>query len=84
MNKTGLYLSRQETRHPLLNQPPDPDTAFIVVIPVFNETDPEPCLQSIEEAAGFASQKVEILIVVNDTDKSPETAVRQNRISLES
>lgn len=82
MNNIGHYLSRQETLHPLLHEVPDPDTAFIVVIPVYNESNPETCLQSIEDAARFASVKVEILVVVNDTDQSPEPVLRQNRETM--
>lgn len=82
MNLIGQYLSRQETLHPLVNEVPDTDTAFIVVIPVYNEADPEPCLKSIEEAARFASVKVEILVVVNDTVQSPEAIHRLNRETI--
>ena len=82
MNIIGHYLSRQETLHPLLDEGPDPYTTFIVVLPVYNESNPEPCLKSIEEAARFASVKVEILVVVNDTDQSPEPVIRQNRETM--
>lgn len=81
MNSVSLYLYKQKIKRPFFDAPVDRNLEFIVVIPCYNESDLGPCLSSIESAAKLAGVYIEVLIIINESEHSPQEVKIQNRIT---
>ncbi len=75
------YFKRFKTKQRLFNDKPVEKIKLIVVIPVYNEPDFFKTLKCL------VSQKIsffaEIIVIINDSDLSPETAKAQNQKTFE-
>jgi hypothetical protein len=60
----------------LIREKAAPDTKIIVVIPSFNERDIEVSLQSIADADSLPEGKVEVIVVINESENAPDDLVK--------
>ncbi len=71
------YLQKQTVFPPFISEMPDKNLGIIIVIPCFNEPDIENTLLSIKNC-DLPEQKLEIIVVVNNSETSTEAIKKQN------
>jgi len=95
MGFADAYLRKAGLRELLINTDPHPDLKIIVTIPVHKESGLERCLDSLflcvkggnppsaETGHDHLPFHVEVLILVNASEKASEAVLEQNRVTLE-
>lgn len=76
----SVYLKRYAFKSLEIADTPQPNTGLIVVIPVFNEPDVLPALESLSKS-DLPDVHTEVLIVINESEASDETIVQQNDLT---
>lgn len=77
-----IYQERFTPEKPRITEPPLPDTALIIVIPVYDEPGLLLTLGSLE-ACHPPSGSAEVILVVNSSSDSPEEVKKRNLETLE-
>lgn len=76
----SIYLERYAYPSLKIEQPPDNQTGLIVVLPSFNEPNLVQALQSLH-ACELPKTLVEVIVVINEAEDSPQQITDQNNIS---
>ncbi|MDN5210488.1 glycosyltransferase family 2 protein [Fulvivirgaceae bacterium BMA12] len=82
MEKSNFYLQRYGFPKSLFFSDPHPDLGMIVVIPCFNEKDLIRSLSSLISCADTQCA-VEILVIVNDSERASPEMLAQNQVTYE-
>lgn len=72
------YLEKHAFLPELISNSTSPDLAFIVVIPCYNETEILPSLFSLIKSDKPNKGSVEIIVVVNSSERDSDTVIEQN------
>lgn len=76
----SAYFSRFGFLPPHIQQAPHPDTALIIVIPCFQETGIDTCLQSLL-ACHTGAFYTEVIVVINEPENAPAEVTRINNLA---
>ena len=87
MGFANAYLLKAGLREALIEPEPHPGLKISVILPVFNESGLERCLDSLFQCSGGASGgefHAEVMILINAAAEAPSEVLAQNRATLES
>ena len=74
------YLEKHAFLDQLIQSPPSSDLGIIVVIPAYNEPDLIASLHALHRC-GKPNCSIEVIVVINDGENSPDSVKQQNAIS---
>ena len=76
------YLQKHAFLDQLITTPPQSDLGIIVVIPAYNEPDLISSLHALHRC-GKPNCSVEVIVVINDGENSPESVKQQNALTYQ-
>ena len=82
MDALTHYLRKKNTLPPFISEPPARQLKYAVIIPVFNEPDLPQTLTSLANTHK-PGEPVEIILVINGSESTPEQILEQNRKTKE-
>ena len=78
MNFATSYFTRYKAYDPFFSERPDDDLNIIVVIPCYDDACVFETLRSLEKADPIQT-KIEVIVVVNSGERTPDEVVERNR-----
>ena len=78
MNFAAHYFSRYHAHPAFFDEPPEDDVGMVVVIPCYDDAMVFDTLHSLE-TTGPATASVEVVVVVNSGETTPDNIVKENR-----
>ena len=78
MNFATSYFTRYQSHAPFFTEQPDGDLKMVVVIPCYDDECVFETLRTLDNANPVQS-KIEVIVVVNSGEKTPEDIVERNR-----
>jgi hypothetical protein len=78
VNFAATYFTRFKTLAPFFRERPDEELKIVVMIPCYDDEGVFDTLRSLDDAEPVQS-KIEVIVVVNSGERSPEEVVERNR-----
>ncbi len=78
MGFASVWLEKNALFPAFISEAPEKNTGLIIVVPAYNEPDPGPLLDSLNDCT-IPDCTIEVIIVVNAPADAPEEVVRNNR-----
>ena len=82
MGFAGSYLLKKRLRERLIRAEPHPDLQIIIIIPVYDESGLERCLDSLFRCH-TKGIRAEVLVLINASESDPPGILDRNRCTLE-